>query len=206
MSVSAALSVSEESPCQVFGGLHGSTVCTSSPFGYSSLPFSSRTPTNLNQVAVRDGGARLDLALIQPNVSCPLLRADAERLGLVLAHCRERVDEPSGVPYCARAATRIERHQGASCPFLYGAARLRRCRIQSRALPTDHTRSPSRRCRFLRARGADVWMQDDEVGSGPFDSGSEAFFRHSNLAGAAAQLGELHALGRRIKQPALHVV
>src|SRR6516162_6274055 len=63
ISVSTALSVTADTLPQVSGGFHGSTVCTSSPLGYSSVALPILTPTSLNQVAMRDGGAMFTLAL-----------------------------------------------------------------------------------------------------------------------------------------------
>src|SRR5262249_13762029 len=88
ISVSAVLSVSDARPSQTFGGFQGSTVCTSSPLGYSSLPLSSG-PRPTGTIRRRVPGAPGDLGFVEPDICGAFLGIDAELLGLFLTHGSE---------------------------------------------------------------------------------------------------------------------
>src|SRR6266446_1598798 len=69
ISVRASLSVTVERLAHTSGGDHGSTVWTSSPLGYSGVPFSSLTPTSLNHVAFMALGAMLTFLAVVRSVN-----------------------------------------------------------------------------------------------------------------------------------------
>ena len=91
------LQIPVSSPSNAAGGVHGSTVWTSSPSGYSSVRLPIWTLSEVEPFRLPRRPCDVDLRAVHADVCSAVVLGDPEALGVFGRHGGERVDETAGV-------------------------------------------------------------------------------------------------------------